>query len=562
MKHSKLFIILTICVFAIVLFLDIYNIIIIKNSIQKLQEKNAQQLLNSISASILTEFDEYYFNYQTKYKSDSLDNTHHSVYNNIPLSNIIENGFSQFKQLDPIVYILVENQDSVVAVSNHSILSDLQREKDSLKQLKYKNSQNAIYKSFRNIDILELSKAIEIPGIHTMQVRFGYNIKEYKNEYNNILSYSIFWGIFAILLSIVIIVYIATRKNTYELNDSQNNVRKALRNLFDNFAEGIVILDQKKYIKYINQAASEIFEIDKLTIINKHYSQYFDFDYFNIDNVISEGSPSAEMNVMLPIQDGNTKYLSYTTGLVEFSFNKSKFLLIVLRDISEQVISQKHEELEERKIVIEQIAHSLADRIKNPLNAIYLIINQMEQNNSQEFNPSSIRTMKGEIKNINNVIDVFLEYAKPINIHPQKINLADICDDIIATYSNTTDSKRITFHKDYPIYIPVDIDPSLIKQSIIKLLEKSISTLDVGDIIISIKNDKNNTQIYITDNGAGMSEYEIKSLFVINFSSNEDLSSLELAKVKQVIQLHKGNLKINSKKGCGTTYEISLPNKI
>ena len=265
------------------------------------------------------------------------------------------------------------------------------------------------------------------------------------------------------------------------------------------------------------------------------------------------------MNVVLTTRNRNIKYLSYTTGLVEMLLNKSKLVLIVLNDITEQVKSQKQAELEERKAIIEKIADSLADRIKNPLNAIYLIINQMEQSNIQELNPSSIKTLKEEIKNINNAIEVFIEYAKPIDIKLKKSNLADICDDIVTTYSNITDSKSITIHKDYPIYVPVEIDPDLIKQSISKLLQKSISSIEnEGDIIISIKNDKDNTIIHITDNGKGMSDFEIADLFSFNFSSENDINSLELAKIKQVVQLHKGNLKVDSKRGYGTTYEITL----
>lgn len=562
MKLSKLFIFFAIFAILILLLLSLFHIMNYRNSIQKIQEANAQILINTITNNILKECEQYLFDDEKVTLQGSFARESSANQDLANISKIIENGLEQYKQTPSIVFILVENKDTIIAISNQTLLSNLQKEKYSSNTLLSQNQYNLKYKSFGNREILEISKPIEIPKIASLQVRLGYDTQIYASEYYRSLNYSIFSGILAILIALAVIVYAANRTKSSKLNNSETNMRNAMRELFDSLADGVIILDKNKYIKYINQSASEILEMDKFSSINDHYEHFFDYDYFNIENVLKDGSPSAEMNVKLHTKLGNIKYLSYTTGLVNFTFDKSSWVLIILRDISEQVKAQKQEELEERKLALEEIARSLSDRIKNPLNAIYLIINQIEDVQNQEISASSIKILRNEIKNINAIIDNFLEYAKPINLNLKKINLSELLDDIIAMYSKKFEFSKISFHKDYPIYLPIFIDPALIRQAIEVFAQKSIDSIEnEGDIIFSLYNKIDEITIRITDNGKGLSEEEKNRLFNLGFSSNQTLDFSAFAKAEQIIILHNGTLTIDSCEHGGTTFEITLPNK-
>ncbi len=552
MRLSKLFQLLAICAFFILLFLEIYNILNFKNSIQKIQEKNALSLITVVSNSIISTCEDSLYNE---------GNAQIHKYDKIDLSHILERGFSSFSQSPSIAYILIENKDSIIAISNHSRLNDLKKKSDFDTQSNWQNKSNIRYISFDNKDVLEVTKPMEIPNYPSMVMRLGYNTQIYKSEYNRVLSFTIFGTILALLITMAILVHFATNTTARTSNNPEIALHNSLRDLFNSITDGVILLDKSKIIKYMNKSASDIFEIDNLSTINKNYDQFFNYDYFNLENVLKDGSPSTEMNVRLQTPRGSSKYLSYTSNLIKFSFDKSEWILIVFRDISEQVKLQEQNELQEKKDAIEEIASSISDRIKNPLNAIYQIINQMEQSRNADLNATSLKILKDEIKQINDIIEHFLEFAKPINLNLQKVNLSEIFDELVLSFSKIIDAKKIALHKDYPSYIPLQIDPELINQSLAILIQNAVDSIEnKGDIILNIKIESDKVIIRITDNGIGMSKAEMSKIFSVDFSSNARANTLALAKVEQIVLLHNGTISVDSSEKAGTTFEIILPN--
>jgi histidine kinase len=71
-----------------------------------------------------------------------------------------------------------------------------------------------------------------------------------------------------------------------------------------------------------------------------------------------------------------------------------------------------------------------------------------------------------------------------------------------------------------------------------------------------------NWHIEINDNGIGMNEEELKQLFIPFFTTkatSEKGTGLGLSIIKQIIDVHKGTVKIRSVYGAGTTFFITLP---
>jgi len=79
---------------------------------------------------------------------------------------------------------------------------------------------------------------------------------------------------------------------------------------------------------------------------------------------------------------------------------------------------------------------------------------------------------------------------------------------------------------------------------------------------ITCRTEANNWRIKIKDNGIGMKEEELKQLFIPFFTTkatSEKGTGLGLSIIKQIIDVHKGDVKIESAYGEGTTFFITLP---
>ncbi|MBI4745139.1 MAG: HAMP domain-containing histidine kinase, partial [Deltaproteobacteria bacterium] len=69
-------------------------------------------------------------------------------------------------------------------------------------------------------------------------------------------------------------------------------------------------------------------------------------------------------------------------------------------------------------------------------------------------------------------------------------------------------------------------------------------------------------EIKISDTGTGMDKEVMEKLFIPFYTTKVNGSGLGMAMVKKIVDLHKGEVSINSKIGSGTAVTIRVPMKI
>lgn len=109
--------------------------------------------------------------------------------------------------------------------------------------------------------------------------------------------------------------------------------------------------------------------------------------------------------------------------------------------------------------------------------------------------------------------------------------------------------------------IPVMIDPALMEQVIINLVRNAIEALhDQPDPQIQLEYESSGEKsvIRITDNGHGIDPEILENIFVPFFTTKKNGSGIGLALSKQIIHLHRGDIKVESVHAKGTSFIIYL----
>ncbi|MCR1898483.1 ATP-binding protein [Irregularibacter muris] len=115
--------------------------------------------------------------------------------------------------------------------------------------------------------------------------------------------------------------------------------------------------------------------------------------------------------------------------------------------------------------------------------------------------------------------------------------------------------------------ILINGDSSLLKRAFLKVLSNAVTHNENAiKVIIKVKSANENVVISIQDNRKGINENDLEHLFDryyrgITTEKNSNETKLDMAIVKEIVDLHNGSIDVSSKAHEYTKFEIKLPLK-
>jgi signal transduction histidine kinase len=110
--------------------------------------------------------------------------------------------------------------------------------------------------------------------------------------------------------------------------------------------------------------------------------------------------------------------------------------------------------------------------------------------------------------------------------------------------------------------LSLEIDTNLIEQVLINLIlnaTDAVKEVAAPRILLSAYISSNNkTVIKVSDNGIGITPDLMEKIFIPFFSTRKSGSGIGLSLCKQIMMLHKGNIKVQSVVGEGTAFLLSF----
>jgi signal transduction histidine kinase len=281
-------------------------------------------------------------------------------------------------------------------------------------------------------------------------------------------------------------------------------------------------------------------------------------------NNTSQGS--IHNSVMLPVTCAisEKKLLSRLREMEEL--NTSLELLV------EQRTSKLVEIVSTNAKFLSIIAHDL----RSPFSSIIGILELLKMS-LKEFNKTEIEEyvniVYSSANNTLTLLDNLLVWAvsqnKEKNFKPVKINLYELLREEIENLKTLASQKQIMLSQIIKPDLNVTADIQMVKTILRNLISNAIKYTNIkGEIIIDAAEVKQYVEIAIKDNGIGMSKEDQKKLFKIDSfhstpgTQDEKGTGLGLLLCKEFVELHGGNIRIESDAGKGCRFSFTLPHYI
>lgn len=267
------------------------------------------------------------------------------------------------------------------------------------------------------------------------------------------------------------------------------------------------------------------------------------------------------------LQNGNPS-LAYSAELIQLSDE-------VFR------LKQEREQLQEQLQFKDRIIAMLAHDLRNPLTAASLAIETLElsQKNTQQGQPTRLnpawmnqllKHARTQIKAMDRMITDILQVAKgtntKLNITPQKMNLGQLCQEVLERLEEQFQTKSLEIYTDIPQDLPsVYADPEWIRQVIINLLDNAVKyTPRYGKIHLSILHrTTQKIQVSICDTGPGIPEDNQERIFEDRFRLKRDEEQegygIGLSLCQRIVRAHYGQIWVDSASAQGSCFHFTLP---
>lgn len=168
---------------------------------------------------------------------------------------------------------------------------------------------------------------------------------------------------------------------------------------------------------------------------------------------------------------------------------------------------------------------------------------------------------------INDMLDVSRIEQGRMKIQTQLINPNTAIADSVSGFEKIADDKKLKliFKHSVQTNVQVNLDPDRFRQIMNNLIGNAIKYTQKGEVKITTTVDEKNFIIRVSDSGIGMSADERRGLFEKFYRIKNDETKeirgtgLGLWITKQIVELMKGQISVESIKGVGTHFVISFP---
>jgi signal transduction histidine kinase len=167
---------------------------------------------------------------------------------------------------------------------------------------------------------------------------------------------------------------------------------------------------------------------------------------------------------------------------------------------------------------------------------------------------------------INDLLDISHIEAGMMELEFREVNLSDLIHSVMATASALVRDKDIELHQEIAPSLPlVQADASRIRQVLLRLLANAAKFTEQGAITVRSWTAGEQVLVSVSDTGVGIPPEDQERIFQqFEQGSLENVrqlygTGLGLALSKEFVEMHGGEIRVESRVGEGSTFTFSLP---
>ncbi|PYR31160.1 MAG: hypothetical protein DMF92_06295 [Acidobacteria bacterium] len=236
-----------------------------------------------------------------------------------------------------------------------------------------------------------------------------------------------------------------------------------------------------------------------------------------------------------------------------------------------------------------RLSAGVAHEVKNPLNAMMIHLELLRQQFGQETAAARtvaaggrtaaaamvteappidaraatehVDVIASEIRRLDEVVHGFLKFTRTEDLKLQPVRLTALVDEVVPIVRPEAERHGVTLTVECDGAPDVNGDPAMLRQAFLNLALNACQAMpDGGTLRIQCEAARGRrVAVAFADTGVGIKPEDLERIFDLYFTTKATGSGIGLSMVYRTVQMHDGEIEVQSTPGAGTTFRVLLP---
>ena len=395
-------------------------------------------------------------------------------------------------------------------------------------------------------------------------IALGLHLATFETARREDRHHTLLMGAILIVLGTGALYFIFIVQNYYLVDRTLDRMKGYTENVVESMADGLISMDRDGRIVTLNRQALQILGAGRELLEGRRIADVLGERVGEILGSAEKGGAVREREIDVRRDPDGMIPLSLSAAPLKDEKGREMGSVLLIKDLREIRDLQGRVRRSERLASLGRLAAGVAHEIRNPLSSIRGFAQYfVKRFHGQPEEEGYASVMVKEVDRLNRVITELLDFAGPKEPRREPQSLEDIADHALKLLAPDLAARKVAVFREYEPDLPaVWVDRDQISQVFLNLLLNAIESMDGGgEIRLALRRYGSPPAVLaaIADTGAGIPAEDLDKVFEPFFSRKRKGAGLGLAIVHQIIESHRGEIRVESRQGKGTTFRIKLP---
>ncbi|MGC2496610.1 MAG: ATP-binding protein [Acidobacteriaceae bacterium] len=341
-------------------------------------------------------------------------------------------------------------------------------------------------------------------------------------------------------------------------------LRENLDQILSNLQDGVMLFTRDARAILVSSAVERFLNIGRDRIFGADVREIFDRNT-RLGRMVREAFDGGMSIVQEEVTTETGRRVEVSLDFIHDTQSRDRQslgALLTLHDLESVREIETELEVSRRMASIGRLTAGVGHEVKNPINAIVVHLELLR--NKVHAGGDALRHLdiiQSEIRRLDRVVQTLVDFSRPVELQLKDQDLRGVVSSVLMLASAELETRGVIVESQMPSRPVLSrVDADLLEQALLNVVLNGAQAMSSGGTLsVRLSEDSRWATIRIRDQGEGIPDEIRARIFDLYFTTKKEGSGIGLAMTYRIVQMHHGQIDVESKSGSGTTFVLRLP---